>query len=69
MKLVDDWKQAWRWFSVQALAIIAVLPLVWMSLPADVKNYLPDSLEPWLLVVLAIGGIVGRIVDQNKASA
>ena len=68
MKLVPDWKESWRWFSVQVLAVLAALPLVWVALPADVKGYLPDSLEPWVLFVLAAGGIVGRLVDQPKAS-
>jgi hypothetical protein len=69
MKLIPDWKQAWRWFSVQALALIIALPVAWAMLPADAKAFLPDSWEPWVLVILAAGGIVGRIIDQNKSAA
>lgn len=65
MTLVPDWRSAWRWFSVQALAILAALPLVWMALPSDAKNFLPDNLEPWVLCALALGGIVGRVIDQQ----
>lgn len=67
MNLVYDWREAWRWFSVQALAIIAVLPIVWPALPADVRAWVPPEWQPWILVALAIGGIAGRLVDQNKA--
>jgi hypothetical protein len=69
MKLIPDWRQAWKWFSVQAFAIIIALPVIWMALPADVKAYLPDSWKPWIMVALAAAGILGRIVDQNKAPA
>lgn len=69
MKLVPDWKQAWRWFSVQALAAIVALPLVWGMLPSDVKAFLPEGWEPWVLVSLAAAGIIGRVIDQNKAPA
>lgn len=65
MTLVPDWRSAWRWFSVQALAILAALPLVWMALPSDAKGFLPDNLEPWVLFALAAGGIVGRVIDQQ----
>ena len=69
MRLVPDWRAAWRWFSVQALAAIVMLPVVWASLPTDVKAWLPDGAEPWVLATLAVAGIVGRLVDQKKTAA
>jgi hypothetical protein len=65
MNIIPNWRDAWRWFSVQALAAIVALPFVWIALPADAKAYLPDSLEPWVLAVLATGGLVGRMIDQQ----
>lgn len=69
MKLVDNWKDAWKWFSVQALAVIVALPFVWASLPADIKGFLPDGAEPWVLVVIAVAGVLGRVIDQSKVEA
>jgi len=69
MKLIPDWKKAWRWFSVQALIAIAALPVVWSMLPSDVKGFLPDGWEPWILVGLALAGLIGRVIDQNRAPA
>jgi hypothetical protein len=66
MKLVADWKDAWKWFSVQALVVIASLPLIWAALPSTTKALLPDGWEPWVFFVLAVAGVVGRLVDQNK---
>lgn len=68
MKIIANWREAWRWFSVQAMAAIVALPLVWTALPADVKGFLPDGWEPYLLMALALAGLVGRMVDQSKAA-
>lgn len=69
MNIIPDWRSAWRWFSVQALAIIALLPVVWPTLPPSVTAWVPESWRPWIIVALAIGGIAGRLIDQNKAKA
>lgn len=37
MKLVDDWKGAWRWFSMHALVLAGVIPTVWAELPLTSK--------------------------------
>lgn len=65
MKLVPDWRRAWRWFSVQALAVLAALPVAWAELPPDVQAMLPEPWRPWLLAGLALAGLVGRLVDQG----
>jgi len=69
MHLVPDWRRAWTWFSIQALAILAALPIVWSMLPADLKAYLPDGWEPFVLLAVALGGLAGRLIDQNKEPA
>lgn len=69
MRLVENWKQAWRWFSMWAFAICASIPVAWVSLPEDVKKLLPDSWEKWVFVAIAAAaglGAVGRVIDQTK---
>lgn len=66
MKLVSDWREAWRWFSVQALAVLVALPLVWASLPSDLKAFVPDGWERWILIAVAAAGLIGRVIDQQK---
>ena len=65
MKLVKDARRCWRWFSMQALTILAVAPAVWVGLPADIKAKVPDSWEVGVFIIVALGGIVGRLVDQG----
>ena len=43
MKLVENWRNAARWVSVQAFAIIAMLPVIWPAIPADLKAYIPPQ--------------------------
>ncbi len=69
MRLIPDWRDAWRWFSVQALAVLALLPVVWPTLPPQVHAWVPEEWRPWIIVALAIGGIAGRLIDQKKAPA
>lgn len=69
MKFVPDWRSAWRWFSVQALAAVMVLPLVWATMPADVKGWIPQSWHVWIFVLLGAAGIVGRLIDQQPKGA
>lgn len=65
MKLHDDWKQAWRWYSVQAMAALAGLPLAYMALPADWQAAVPQAWKVGAVVVVLLAGVVGRVIDQK----
>jgi hypothetical protein len=72
MTLVENWKQAWKWFSMWAFAVCGSISLVWVNLPADVKNLIPDSWEKWVFIVIFLSSVlggVGRLVDQTKGKA
>jgi anti-sigma-K factor RskA len=64
MKLIDNWRSAWKMYSVQALAIIAALPVVWASLPDEWRAEVPSEWLKVMVVVVALAGILGRIIDQ-----
>lgn len=72
LRLIPDWKQAWRWSSVRFLAIGGVMQGSLLAFPAQLQQYLP----PWLLSGLAefalfcvIAGGVGRITTTEKPNA
>lgn len=65
MRIVNDWRDWWKWWSVRALALIAVLPVVWLEIPSDVKAYIPVEAQPWIVTAMALAGIVGRLKDQS----
>jgi len=64
MQLIDNWRKAWRMFSVQALALLAALPAVWMTLPEDIKLMVPADWTKYLMIAIALGGLVGRLIAQ-----
>lgn len=66
MKLVEDWKQCWRWLSIRGLAILIVIPPTWAALPPDVKAFVPTGWEPWVLTAVAVATAVGRLIPQGE---
>ena len=38
MKLIDNARNAWRMFSVQAMGLALVVQTVWVELPADLRD-------------------------------
>lgn len=68
MKLIPNWRRAWRMFSVQAMAAVAVLQTAWPQIPDDIKASWPPHLVHWVTVALVVAGVVGRVVAQPKAN-
>lgn len=65
MKLVDDWKKAWKWLSVQLPALNLAFLGTWALLPEKFQEALP---MPWVIgiaVALIVCGMVGRLVKQK----
>ena len=64
MRLIDDWKRAWKFLSVQAMALVVVIQGAWAGIPDDLKLNFPK----WAVTALSIGllvfGISGRLVKQ-----
>jgi len=65
MKLIPNWRQAWRMFSVQAMTIAGAMQAAWVAIPPDLKSHVPDGLVIGLTVTVLALGIVGRLVDQG----
>lgn len=61
MKLVTNWRQAWRMYSMQLSALIVVL--------ATLETFLPQLqplLPPKLYAGLGVAVMVARILQQAK---
>jgi membrane protein YqaA with SNARE-associated domain len=75
MRLIDNWRQAWRMFSVQALAIIGavqsvllVLPPETLARPALGLAFTWSDFGTAVTIASAAFGAVGRLIDQPKAN-
>ncbi|WP_426271586.1 hypothetical protein ACN9MB_09170 [Dyella kyungheensis] len=67
MKLDPQWRQAYRWFSVHALALAGTLPGVWCSLPGEWRAIVPISYVAIATAITSVLGIAGRVVLQASA--
>lgn len=66
MKLVDDARRAYRWFSIQAMALALAIQGAWEVIPADMKAGIPQQYVTWLTLGLLALGIAGRLVKQGE---
>jgi hypothetical protein len=76
MKLITDWRQSWRLWSVRVSAIGAMLfafllaapdqvLAIWQALPADIQALIPNAKEIGLFLSVAV--VVARVVQQRTA--
>lgn len=67
MKLIQDWRKAYRLFSVQAMGLSTAILGTWLVLPDDWKATLPHWVGSAAAITTLIAGIAGRLVDQQPA--
>lgn len=65
MRLVTNWKRAWRWISVQAMVLACALQGAWMFVPDDLRASIPPGVVQGFTIVLLVLGVIGRLVDQT----
>lgn len=64
-KLIPDWKRAWRFFSMQAMAIATALQGAWVFLPDDLRTNIPTLWVASISIAILLLGILGRLLDQK----
>jgi len=65
MKLIENWKGAFRWFSVQFPALNLAFLGTWSALPSKFQDALPMPVVMGIAAVLIVLGVIGRLVDQT----
>ena len=63
MKLVPNASKAWRWLSMQMIALAAL----WETIPLEAKAVLDPSTQSWITLGLLVSAGVGRMIDQGTA--
>lgn len=63
VKLIEDWKQSWKFLSVQLAAALALLDVAYEYLPA-VQSYLPEGWVKWIALTI----IVARVIKQRNGA-
>jgi hypothetical protein len=62
MFFIENWRKAWRFYSVQVLMFIAAFSGV-MLLP-EFKDTMPAEWVRWIILASALAGVLLRIIDQ-----
>lgn len=65
MKLVKDAREAWRWFSVQAMVLQGAVASSWLFVPDDMRAAVPAEWLAVAAIALTVMGVAGRIIDQG----
>ncbi len=63
-RLIEEWGQAWKFWSVQFSAFAAAFMAAYPSLPSDVRAALPYA--NWIAAGMFVLTIVLRYLDQRK---
>jgi hypothetical protein len=64
LRLTKDWRECWKWLSVQLAAALALLSVAYDYLPA-LQQYLPDGWVKWFALAI----IAGRVIHQGGRDA
>ena len=67
MKLVPNASNAWRWYSMQILTVIAALQVAWETLPPDALAVIPVDWRGYITLGLVLAAMVGRLIPQGTA--
>ena len=65
MKIVEDAKRWWRWFSMQAMLAAAAIQGAWIFIPSEMRDSFPKNWIQGFTVALLVLGIAGRLVQQT----
>jgi N-acetylmuramoyl-L-alanine amidase len=76
MKLIEDWKQAWKLKSVQVGAISAVFYAmillseqflnIWNVVPQELKNKIPENIAEWVGMFVGVAMVLARLKKQPE---
>ncbi len=77
MKLIDDWKQSYKYLTVKVGAILSAfftllilfseqLVVLWNHIPQQVKDQIPDAWGVWIGGIVAIAMTLARLKKEPK---
>lgn len=66
---VPYWQTAWKWFSMQAMGMGAIVEAVWLGMPSDLKESLDPTWVNGVALTLFVLGMIGRMIDQPLKDA
>lgn len=66
VRLVNNWHRCLRWYSMHFIAAAGALQAAVLAFPEFMREWLPDYATHGVGLVILIGAVAGRLVDQEK---
>ncbi len=67
VKLVPNWRKAWKWLSMWFMGLAAVAQTAWASLPPDALAVIPVDIRGYITIGLVLAAMVSRVIDQGPS--
>jgi len=67
VQLVPNVRKAWRWLSMQLLALAAIAEVAWATMPPDALAVIPPDWRGYISLGLVVAAMLGRVIDQGPA--
>ncbi|EQB0737827.1 hypothetical protein ACYAXE_004322 [Klebsiella oxytoca] len=64
MQLIENWKSAWKMWSVRILAMLAIVATSWAAVPDSVKTLIPDQYLGYVVGFVSVCAAIARIIKQ-----
>ena len=68
MKLIENWKDCWKWYSTHATAVYMALAAYYVQLTPEMKADIPTWMLETGIAFAAVTFIVARIVKQGETT-
>jgi hypothetical protein len=65
VKLVNDWRQAWRFFSIWAAGALAVVSVLQAQVLPLIEFAVPPEAWPWVTACFGVLIVVLRLIAQD----
>lgn len=66
LRLVQNWRSAWKWYSIHIMIVIVALPEIWSYFPQEFKDSLPPGVFKYAMMFLGVSAILARMFSQEK---
>jgi hypothetical protein len=65
IQLVEDWRKAYKWFSMHIMAWGAVVLTAYLEAPAELKAAIPPDLLNKISIAMLVLGVIVRLLKQG----
>lgn len=67
-KLIWNWKSAYKWASIQFVAVGAAVQIALLAFPSDIRQFLPDYMTHGIALFCFAAAAYGRVTTRDPAT-